>query len=419
MSSLFSAISGALTKPIILGALLPATVFMLIAYLWLFPMIPVDAQALARFADIDVGWKLASLGALSVSIAALLHLFNTAIIRFYEGYPWKNGPMGMAKAARYEARLKALMEARVAGRALRDELKAGSEERSRVVSMLIDIANEITLSFPEPGSVLPTRLGNTIRAFESYPWTQYGIAGIPLWPHFVAKAAATDAGAIDDAKTSVDVAINFSFLLGILALCILAAGFFYPIPFASWALALPWMARSVVLAAASYLAYVASIGSAREWGATVRSVFDRYRASVLKDLGFTKLPASLQEERELWTSISLQISRGDPPDGPALHFTDETYVLPRGAKLVVSRGASAADATLLRTITVSIHNGGTTDVDKVVLHEPIASTSQYIWGTMAVNGNPVTPAGVNPYRIEIGKVTAGSDAVVTYKIGAA
>src|SRR5947209_11195201 len=119
MSSLFSAISGQFTKAIIIGALLPATVFVLVAYLWFMPMLPIDAHALSQLEGIQTQWKVAAFTAITVLIAALLNVLNTAIFRLYEGYPWKNGWLGRWKTARKVQELQRLTEARKKGRSLR------------------------------------------------------------------------------------------------------------------------------------------------------------------------------------------------------------------------------------------------------------------------------------------------------------
>ncbi len=38
---------------------------------------------------------------------------------------------------------------------------------------------------PEENLILPTRLGNILRASEAYPWMRYHIDAVPLWPRMV------------------------------------------------------------------------------------------------------------------------------------------------------------------------------------------------------------------------------------------
>jgi hypothetical protein len=419
MSGLFTAISSRFSPAVVLGALLPATVFVILCWLWLLPMLPLDIPTLSRFETImDTQWKVVTLTAIVTLVAALLHVLNTPVVRLYEGYPWKDGPLGRFKIRKNVKRLQTLIDARNKGRALRPQLQADKERLATVQALLIEVANEISLSFPREASVLPTRLGNAIRSFENYPSSQYNISAIPLWAHFAVKMAPSHAAAIEDAKTSVDVSINFSFLLMILAVAITAAGFVYPIPFVAKTLVVLWVLKISVLALSSYLAYVAAIGRAVEWGGGVRSVFDLYRWDVLKGLGFTVMPADMVTERELWKTISMQISRGDPPDvGPVLRYDSGTYVLP-ASNLRVTRGLSAPNANrATRTVTASVRNEAQHAVSDITLVETIPQGQQYVWGTMQLDGEEAEVYGTNPYRIDIGCLNAGETATVTYEMG--
>ena len=68
-------------------------------------------------------------------------------------------------------------------------------------------------SFPRNAEeILPTRLGNTIHAFEDYPDTRYGMDAVELWPRLVAKVDKEYRAVLDDAKASFDFMINSSVL---------------------------------------------------------------------------------------------------------------------------------------------------------------------------------------------------------------
>lgn len=419
MTSIFSAISGQFSRAIILGALLPAAVYVILAYLFVLPMVPVEWR-LTRVELLDPEWKLAAVTITSVLIAGLLHVLNTSIIRLYEGYPWKDGLIGRAMAAHQERRLAQLASERLAARELKKQLEGDPARVDQLSQLQIDAANDINYSFPEAGTfILPTRLGNVIRSFENYPKRQYGISGITFWTRFATKLSASHAGAIDDAKTLFNVTINLSFLSLLLAAVMLILGCMYPIQFVSPAFTLAWIAKIAVAVLLTYLFYSAAIGRAMGWGEQVRAVFDLHRWSVLQDLGFEQKPRTLEAERKLWSAISLQIDRGDPLSGPALRYaTHSVEVLPESAGLEVTRGISVPDANRVCMTTVTVRNAGTHPVRDVVLIETLPSGREYRWGSMTISGMAAQPpqlSGTNPYRVKLGALDAGAAVVVTYE----
>jgi uncharacterized PurR-regulated membrane protein YhhQ (DUF165 family) len=93
MTSIFSAISGQFTRSIVLGALLPAIVFVIAVYLLVLPLVPWQWHVTALLEAVEPQWKAAIIGIVAILVAGVLHVFNTPIIRLFEGYPWQNGPL--------------------------------------------------------------------------------------------------------------------------------------------------------------------------------------------------------------------------------------------------------------------------------------------------------------------------------------
>ena len=421
MTGIFSAISGQFGRAIIIGALLPAAVFVLLAYLFVIPMAPIEWGLIARIEILDAQWKIAAVTIAAILIAGLLHVLNISIIRLYEGYPWRHGLIGRLMTQRQERRLVQLASDRQIARALIPQVAGNTDCRQDLEQLRNDAADEIIYSYPQEGTfLLPTRLGNAIRSFENYPLRQYGISGITFWSRFATRVSGSHAAALDDAKTLLDVAINLSFLSLLLAFSMLVLGCMYPIQFVSFPMTVRWIVRIAAAVLLGHLFYVAAIGRAKGWGEQVRSVFDLHRWSVLSDLGFEQKPRTLEAERELWKAISLQIDRGDPPAGPARRYAAHTpHVLPERAALEITRGISGPNANGVYKTTVKVRNAGAEAVNDVVLIESVPAEREYCWDSMNINGVTAQSSqltGTNPYHVRIGTLATGAEAVVTYEL---
>jgi hypothetical protein len=417
MTGIFSAISGQFGRAIIIGALLPAAIFVVLFHVFVIPMLPWEWRLITRIAVLDAQWQVASLVVAATLIAGLLHVLNTSIIRFYEGYPWENGLIGRWRKKRYAKELAGRKRTRKLARELRRRLVRTNRWDLRLGALTAardDADRVIHSSYPAGRSVLPTRLGNVIRAFESYPRDQYGISAIPLWPRFVARIRPEHAAAIDEAKTSFDVAINLSFLAGLTAVSMIVIAAVYPLPLASTRL-LTWFAVRVIAALALTGAFYAlAIGRAAAWGDLCRGVFDLYRWDVLKDLGYETRPGDLASERALWGEISIQMIFGDPELGPALRYDPRTLVVPSNDWIALTRAVRLSGPS--RQIAITVENRGR-DSANVRITELLPAGSAYVDGSARLDGTTaVDVRGVNPYSFAVGRLAAGAKAVLTYEV---
>lgn len=420
MTSIFSAISGQFGRAIIIGALLPAAVFVLATHLFVVPMLPWDWRLITRVAALDPEWKVASLVVAATILAGLLYTMNTSIIRFYEGYPWQNGWLGRRRSDTYRARLDERATTAKQARELRRRLSRNKPKDARLLDLAKardDADRAINSDFPASGSVLPTRLGNAIRAFETYSRNQYGISAIPLWPRFVARIRSDHAAAIDDAKTSFDVAVHLSFLSALTAFLMIVIAAVYPLPFATMRLFAAWAIRVVAASALSWGFYELAIDRAMAWGDLVRGVFDLYRWEVLKDLGYETRPGDLLSERALWTAISRQMIFGDPELGANLRYEPNTLVVPHNEWIRLTRAERATKSGT--EISIVVENRGVDPATKIDLRERIADGSVYVAGSGRLDGTPIVVRGTNPYSFAVGDLVAGARVEVTYQLARA
>jgi hypothetical protein len=164
----------------------------------------------------------------------------------------------------------------------------------------------LDLRFPaERGEILPTRLGNTIRAFELYSRTRWGLSSIVAWPRIEALLSE------DERQLNADSESEFAFFLNsavgaLLVAIVLGLDGVVNHPHSLW---LVWM--YILPLPLSYLLYRASVGAAERWGMRVRSSIDLHRLDLYEQLGL-RSPSSFEEERALAAAVNQCLYWGTP-----------------------------------------------------------------------------------------------------------
>jgi hypothetical protein len=166
---------------------------------------------------------------------------------------------------------------------------------------------------PEPSPVLPTRLGNALRAAESYPGDdqRWGLDAVFWWPRLYLILPDSARTQVDDARAALDqlvVLTMLSAVFGVLALALSIAGLNLPA-------GLGCAGGAFLLSRGCYLA---AVTSATVFGDLVRSCYDLFRADLLTRLGW-QMPPTLKRERQLWSVLGQQLyRRGTTAQGDAL-----------------------------------------------------------------------------------------------------
>jgi Domain of unknown function DUF11 len=424
MTSIFSSIAGAFTRTLILSAFLPAAIFGTLWLAFVEPLIPPGRSLLSSLGLFGDGWQTIALLFLGVVLTGLIYSMNIPIIRFFEGYPWKDSWIGRQRTRGYQADYRRL-KGRAAGmRSLLRCLKQNDPD----YAVLWSEWNRLTrlLRGHYPGKIdrlLPTRLGNTIRSFEYYPEEQYDMEPITLWTRLAAKVDKDYAAGIADAKTSFDFMIHSSLLSAVLALASLLLGLYFPSQgLATPTRALSWLIQVGVFAVISYLFYLGSIPRASAWGEMVKGAFDLYRWDLFKQLGYQQIPKTRRAERDLWDRISLQMVYGDRPEGPRLDYDIPPAAPPISATgkptdivLKITRGILPKFEDKGMHVLLEVKNPDPErDVQEVKVTDTLPEGFEYVWGSATRDGSRVDVEGVNPYCFSIGSLAPGETARLSY-----
>lgn len=430
MTSLLSTISGQFTRNLILGYFLPVVVFVALSMIFVAPIFPADWPMRKAFLGFGVENRVVALSFITIVTTGLLFNLNTPLIRFYEGYPWRDSWIGRAMTKSKRKKFAVLKARRLGMRVFLRAMDKSDPRRASLAIRLNTGAVRLVTDFPSnPSLILPTRFGNVLRSFEGYSTRQYGIDAITLWPRLVAKIEKEYAAEVDDAKTSMDFMVNISVLSFLVAAIITAIGWYYFPPASvfyaadtasSRSLILTWIMTIVSFVILGYLAYLGAIERAAAWGAWVKGAFDLYRGELLKQLGYERTGLTLRQERYLWNSISGELLYGDPPWGrdPNVEYRlDKTLVYCDApfVDLDIARGVQRnADGTLTITIRIRNIDSQKRRAKRVRLVDSLPVDFSYVWGS-ASNGNH-TPrvVGANPYRFEIGDMESADETILTY-----
>lgn len=433
MTGILSAISGQYSKSLLLGTFFPATVFTLLLVVLIGPYYQGQIPVLGVLEGLDPQWKIIAFLFSVVVVSGLIYNLNITIIQFYEGYAWERLPFASARLQYYQQRYYAI-EARQRGmRTLLRSLERSDVRYSGILGLWTDIDQYFSSNFPKGlNLVLRTRLGNVIRSFEDYPFRQYGMDSITLWPRLIGVISKDYAAAIDDAKTSFDFMINGSLLSGVLAVSLALAGVLRPIQLMALTSVLMWLGQVLVLGLLAYALYEASIGRAAAWGTMVKGAFDLYRWQLLKQLGFARVPRTQVEERALWSDISNQMLYGDTPSTPLADYTARSAFAvpmvpfdPAGVSdlvdLETARGISLPDQSGALTVNLQITNVDTRrrTAHGFVVRDALGDGLEYKWGSArrADTLEPINVTGVNPIELRVADELAfNASLILTYRV---
>ncbi len=161
--------------------------------------------------------------------------------------------------------------------------------------------------FPDTRAwLLPTQLGNVLRASEEYAGRMYGLDTVTWWPRLTPLLPAAFRADLQDAVTPMVALLNLSLLVTIVTL---ADALLLLVMDDRWPLYVAILAGGLLLAR---LFYLAAVTQARGYGDLVRVAFDLYRHSILRQMCLP-LPPDLKTERVMWPALTQWLVRHDPP----------------------------------------------------------------------------------------------------------
>lgn len=187
----------------------------------------------------------------------------------------------------------------------------------------VAVAQEKLNHYPrDEALIMPTRLGNALRAGESYGWIQYGISVPDLWVHMTCLADSAVRDALNEARVRVDLHIALVWVSTAGALLAV------PVAIAGAYATVFWVP---VLAILAYVFYRRAVRTTSWYTRAMWALVDTARTPLAEGLGL-ELPGSIEEERALWEAISNYATWGPGwPKTEAWITTIDGALRPRGS----------------------------------------------------------------------------------------
>ena len=181
------------------------------------------------------------------------------------------------------------------------------------------VYQEWSVGFPARLSwVMPTELGNHLRAAETYSFLRYNLDAPVIWPRLQETFPREFAGRLGEAKMNMDLMLVLTTLA--LFFGVVWGGVFLAVPDAALAVH-KWIAAPIVLLfglGIARVAYLNAAQSALSYGELLKTAFDLYRWEVIKSLHLD-LPPDLESEKKLWGEIGGLFYRNYPLKIPWKH----------------------------------------------------------------------------------------------------
>lgn len=254
---------------------------------------PAWDQARSTLKEFDLAqWT--GLVLLVIVIALVTQPFQLALVRILEGYGWPAANTLVVWLTARQGRRR---------QALRDAIQIDAAEVSvEQQTAMSEAARRLSTYFPQAHRLLPTALGNALRAAEDLPTLRYGVDAIVVWPRLYPLVSTKLAATIDGARQQLD------FLARMSVMFVLAAFISLAYLWHAWL----WAAATVVVFLLfAWLAYRGAVEAAVAYGLTVQSAIDLHRFDFLKALHLA-LPKNAAEEEKIFRRTSEFLRQGLP-----------------------------------------------------------------------------------------------------------
>jgi hypothetical protein len=224
-------------------------------------------------------------GSIALVLALLLAALQTPMYRVLEGYHLRPNWLRQRMTARHKRKRAQLKDqAATAPPATRGSLRESIELYPRA-----------------PAHVMPTKLGNALRAAETYGKAEYGLDVVALWTRITAVASDALREQVNQARSVMDFFVGTVWLSAVFAV---AAGFtaIYGHHVGQW-LYVPF----AILV--GLLAYEQAVSATVWYRESIRATVDLTRAALGSQLGLD-VPPRHEDECKLWTALSAFMTWG-------------------------------------------------------------------------------------------------------------
>lgn len=243
-----------------------------------------------------------------VAFSLILMPLQMRFLKILEGY-W-----GSSWFARKMSSLGTWLQGRTLDR-LRKQVKTDSDEIDKMTGeqkkQMKHAAWRLHHHFPAEDRLLPTKLGNILRAGEDNAGKFYSLDVVTIWPRLYPLLPGTVTAILDDRRNQLDMAVRFCFTFWAMALVSLFILKDHGL----------WLLVPVAALLLSWLSYRSALEAGMAYGESIKAAVDLHRFDLLKALRMP-LPEDIESEREINKRLSRFLRQG-------VKMTDK-YVHPGG-----------------------------------------------------------------------------------------
>ncbi|MFE3019161.1 hypothetical protein [Streptomyces sp. NPDC059256] len=265
-----------------------------------------------RFAASAIGDTAGKLG--GGKIALLLLALLVAGFLFQAALPiihrfWQVLPVLPGRSARHRSHLRTKHRLEATRDAVGQVLTLPAHERGAVILAARQAAQRLDHEYPPmDANVLPTVLGNGLRALWAGVGRSHGWSADAAWPRLYAVLPDSTRLLVDDARNALDQALALTTVWVLTAV----AGLPLLIP-AGW-----WILLTAIPLALAVLSHRGALAAVPMYRATVQNAFDLHRLDLLRALHLP-MPADTTAERVLASGLCDAWHRGTALTGPYDH----------------------------------------------------------------------------------------------------
>jgi hypothetical protein len=245
------------------------------------------AQLVTRARQLDtVALVIVAVAILGISLIAEPLQFT--MVQWLEGY-WGRSLTGVA-----ERRMEAHRRRR---RTIEDRIAKAKEGDASTQAL----AWQLTTLYPTESRMMPTMLGNALRAAEDRPTSRYGLDAVLMWPRLYPLLSNTLRGTLEDRRNQLDIAARLCATLAAMTIVSVALLLRH-----GW-----WLAVPAATAALAWMSYRGAVMAAIAYGEAVQAAFDLHRFDLLRALHLA-LPSTREIEKATNRALCDFLRQGIP-----------------------------------------------------------------------------------------------------------
>ena len=235
-------------------------------------------------------------GLLIIAVSAfVVQRFDLFVLKFLEGYwPGWLYPLRRWMIRQQERNFKRKDERWQTLAKKKDTPVITNEELEEYVTL-----DGQLMQFPsQPNRLMPTKLGNILRASESRPFDKYGLDAVICWPRLWLVLPDGVKKELQEARSNLNTAVRF---------------WLWSLLFIVWIVWAWWAIPAGLLGA--IFAYYWAVDAASVYCSLLESAFDLYRLELYKSLRWP-IPLNPKQEQELGQQLTTYLLRGSDRDRP-------------------------------------------------------------------------------------------------------